>query len=115
MNEQNPSSRAIPRGDDDPTQVITGRPAPAPDEGATVISATSPTLAPGQTPTIAPSPASRVGTVIGSSSGSAQAGLLPVGSHLAEFEVTRFVGQGGFGVVYEAWDPTPERMVAIKE
>lgn len=43
------------------------------------------------------------------------AGLLPVGSRLAEFEVTRIVGQGGFGVVYEAWDPTLERVVAIKE
>ncbi|WP_256856768.1 serine/threonine-protein kinase, partial [Variovorax sp. KK3] len=38
-----------------------------------------------------------------------------MGSHLAEFEVTRIVGQGGFGVVYEAWDPTLERVVAIKE
>ena len=43
------------------------------------------------------------------------AGRLPVGSRLAEFEVTRIVGQGGFGVVYEAWDPTLERVVAIKE
>ena len=44
-----------------------------------------------------------------------EAGRLPVGSRLAEFEVTRIVGQGGFGVVYEAWDPTLERVVAIKE
>jgi len=44
-----------------------------------------------------------------------EAGLLPVGSHLAEFEITRVVGQGGFGVVYEAWDHTLERVVAIKE
>jgi serine/threonine protein kinase len=43
------------------------------------------------------------------------AGLLPVGSRLAEFEVTRVVGQGGFGAVYEAWDPMLERVVAIKE
>jgi serine/threonine protein kinase len=43
------------------------------------------------------------------------AGLLAVGSRLAEFEVTRIVGQGGFGVVYEAWDPILERVVAIKE
>ena len=43
------------------------------------------------------------------------AGLLPVGSRVAEFEITRVVGQGGFGVVYEAWDPTLERVVAIKE
>lgn len=43
------------------------------------------------------------------------AGLLPVGSRVAEFEITGVVGQGGFGVVYEAWDPTLERVVAIKE
>ena len=43
------------------------------------------------------------------------AGLLAVGSRLAEFEVTRIVGQGGFGAVYEAWDPILERVVAIKE
>ncbi|RZL96401.1 MAG: DUF4384 domain-containing protein [Variovorax sp.] len=63
---------------------------------------------PADVPTVAP--ANR-----GSSRGSVEAGLLPVGSRLAEFEVTRIVGQGGFGVVYEAWDPTLERVVAIKE
>ena len=45
----------------------------------------------------------------------AGAGLLAVGARLAEFEITRIVGQGGFGVVYEAWDPVLERVVAIKE
>ncbi|GAA4346950.1 hypothetical protein GCM10023165_31750 [Variovorax defluvii] len=89
--------------DDDPTQVITTRPAPSSaqqDDGATVINSGA--------PTIAPTAASRSGA-------NTQAGLLPIGSHLAEFEVTRIVGQGGFGVVYEAWDPTLERVVAIKE
>jgi len=45
----------------------------------------------------------------------ADAGLLPIGSRLAEFELTRVVGQGGFGVVYEAWDTDLERVVAVKE
>lgn len=58
-------------------------------------------------PTVAPS----VRTAVDN----AEAGRLPVGSRLAEFEVTRIVGQGGFGVVYEAWDPRLERVVAIKE
>jgi serine/threonine protein kinase len=58
-------------------------------------------------PTVAPS----VRTAVDN----AEAGRLPVGSRLAEFEVTRIVGQGGFGVVYEAWDPKLERVVAIKE
>ncbi len=43
------------------------------------------------------------------------AGLLSAGTRVAEFQITRVVGQGGFGVVYEAWDHTLERVVAIKE
>ena len=41
--------------------------------------------------------------------------LLRVGTQAAEFEITRVIGQGGFGIVYEAWDHTLERTVAIKE
>jgi serine/threonine protein kinase len=41
--------------------------------------------------------------------------LLAIGTRVAEFEITRLIGQGGFGVVYEAWDHTLERTVAIKE
>ena len=44
-----------------------------------------------------------------------ETGLLPVGTPVAEFEITRVIGQGGFGVVYEAWDHTLERVVALKE
>ncbi|MDA7418754.1 serine/threonine-protein kinase [Xenophilus arseniciresistens] len=43
------------------------------------------------------------------------AGTLPPGSRMAEFEITHLIGQGGFGAVYEAWDHTLERTVAIKE
>ena len=46
---------------------------------------------------------------------SGQSGVLAVGTRLAEFEITSLVGQGGFGIVYEAWDHTLERVVAIKE
>ena len=46
---------------------------------------------------------------------SGQSGVLAVGTELAEFEITSLVGQGGFGIVYEAWDHTLERVVAIKE
>ncbi|MBT2321720.1 protein kinase [Variovorax paradoxus] len=101
---------APPPDGDDRTQVVTGRPAPAPapDETATVISGGG-ALPPSETPTVA-------GVTRGDKAPSnTDAGLLPVGSRLAEFEVTRIVGQGGFGVVYEAWDPTLERVVAIKE
>jgi serine/threonine protein kinase len=66
-------------------------------------------------PVPAPAPASPSPSAPGLRSGGEDAGLLPVGSRVAEFEITRVVGQGGFGVVYEAWDPTLERVVAIKE
>ena len=51
----------------------------------------------------------------GASSTPTEAGVLPAGSRVAEFEITSLVGQGGFGAVYEAWDHTLERVVAIKE
>ncbi|MGJ3702978.1 protein kinase domain-containing protein [Variovorax sp. AFSI2.2] len=91
--------------EDDRTQVMS-RPAQQPagneqDTSATVITAKPTTLS------NAP--------VTGPATEANEAGLLPVGSRLAEFEITRVVGQGGFGVVYEAWDHTLERVVAIKE
>ena len=89
-----------PPGDDEPdrTQVVT-RPAVLPDEGATVISGAT---------SAAPAPASSPG------SGS-DAGVLQPGTRVAEFEITGLIGQGGFGAVYQAWDHTLERVVAIKE
>jgi hypothetical protein len=97
-----------PQEGDDRTQVVTGRPMSPSDDGATLISSGA-ALPPSEVPTV-------VGiTRAGKGPSHAEAGLLPVGSRLAEFEVTRIVGQGGFGVVYEAWDPTLERVVAIKE
>jgi len=82
----------------DRTRVVPkpGQPTTTGDTAATVITA-------GATPVTNPA------------TGSTDAGLLPVGSRLAEFEVTKVIGQGGFGVVYEAWDHTLERVVAIKE
>ena len=40
---------------------------------------------------------------------------LPVGTRLAEFELTKLVGEGGFGVVYLAHDHSLQRRVALKE
>ena len=76
---------------------------PAAPRAKTALLSEGPTVAPTIAPTLRPPPRN-----LG-------AGLLAVGSRLAEFEVTRIVGQGGFGVVYEAWDPILERVVAIKE
>lgn len=40
---------------------------------------------------------------------------LPVGTFLGEFELTRVVGEGGFGIVYLAQDHSLQRRVALKE
>ena len=94
--------------EDDRTRVVPkstppSQPTTTGDTSATVITAGAPTSRPGSTPVTSPA------------TGATEAGLLPVGSRLAEFEITRVIGQGGFGVVYEAWDHTLERVVAIKE
>jgi serine/threonine protein kinase len=40
---------------------------------------------------------------------------LPVGTHLRDYEITGLIGEGGFGIVYLAWDHSLQRKVAIKE
>jgi len=40
---------------------------------------------------------------------------LPVGTRLGEFELTAVLGEGGFGIVYLAYDHLLERQVALKE
>jgi serine/threonine protein kinase len=47
--------------------------------------------------------------------GRTEAGALPIGSRLAEFEIERVLGAGGFGIVYLALDHSLGRHVAIKE
>ena len=40
---------------------------------------------------------------------------LPVGTRLGEFEIRSLVGEGGFGIVYLAYDHSLERSIALKE
>lgn len=40
---------------------------------------------------------------------------LPLGTRIGEFTLTRVIGEGGFGIVYEAHDSWLERRVAVKE
>jgi hypothetical protein len=40
---------------------------------------------------------------------------LPIGARLDEFEIRAVIGEGGFGIVYHAFDHALERDVAIKE
>ena len=47
--------------------------------------------------------------------GSGPAASLPVGTRLGEFEITAFVAEGGFGLVYTAHDHSLQRTVALKE
>lgn len=41
--------------------------------------------------------------------------MSPPGTRVGEFELIRVLGQGGFGIVYEAHEPTLDRRVALKE
>ena len=47
--------------------------------------------------------------------GGESANALPIGTWLGEFEVLAVVGEGGFGIVYRAWDQSLKRQVAVKE
>src|SRR5687768_7132008 len=40
---------------------------------------------------------------------------LPAGTTLGEFEITGIIGEGGFGIVYRAYDHSLQREIALKE
>lgn len=49
------------------------------------------------------------------SSAGGSGNALPIGTYIAEFEITSVIGEGGFGIVYGAWDHSLRRRVALKE
>src|ERR1700674_2968713 len=74
-------------------------PTPPPDDDRTLL--------PGRTLT---------GVAVPSVSLIASAGnALGEGTRLGEFEITGLIGEGGFGIVYLAYDHSLERRVAVKE
>ena len=85
--------------------VIAGSTGGAPADGRTMIAdhGAAVTTAPGATPAAAPA-----GQSLGHNA-------LSVGTKLGEFEITGLVGEGGFGIVYLAYDHSLERQVAMKE
>jgi serine/threonine protein kinase len=111
---------------DDATRIISLPKAGAPDpnnNATVVVSPKSVPVAETPTPPITQFPSTRAAPVGASAPGGSgpdvsaatDSSLLPIGTRVAEFEISRLIGQGGFGVVYEAWDHTLERVVAIKE
>jgi hypothetical protein len=50
-----------------------------------------------------------------SAAGEDHGNALPVGTRLGEFEITGLIGEGGFGIVYLAYDHSLQRRVALKE
>ena len=40
---------------------------------------------------------------------------LPIGHDIAGYQIVRMIGQGGFGIVYEATNPVTGERVAVKE
>jgi serine/threonine protein kinase len=106
---------------DDATRILPATQKPVNDapDGATVIVSGKPQVSAAKLASpVTGFPVTRAappGSSDGVSPASLDTSLLAIGTRVAEFEITRLIGQGGFGVVYEAWDHTLERVVAIKE
>jgi len=116
--------------DDDRTVI---RPLKSPPPGATPASAPAPAPALADMATLIspqarlPIPAAatpavdavgvRAQALVSSAASSAgdSGNALPLGTYLGEFELTSVLGEGGFGIVYLAWDHSLERRVALKE
>ena len=97
------------------TPVLNAQPAPTPfmpaGGAAAGLSASAPRAPPNSASNATHMPAGNNAASSAGDSGNA----LPVGTYLGEFELTSVLGEGGFGIVYLAWDHSLERRVALKE
>ena len=62
-----------------------------------------------------PRPASRPSAAAAAPAEPQPGHTLPLGTRLRDYEITGLIGEGGFGIVYLAWDHSLQRKVAIKE
>lgn len=95
---------STPDDDDDRTKII----------GPSAVQPPAPPPASPAPPAPVAPTAVRTGGTSASSAGDS-GNALPVGTYLGEFELHSVLGEGGFGIVYEAWDHSLERRVALKE
>ena len=86
-----------------------------PDDDRTVIRPGSSVLPSAATPPPPPPLKPRESAPQAHSSAGDSGNALPVGLYVSEFELTSVLGEGGFGIVYLAWDHSLERRVALKE
>lgn len=97
--------------DDDRTVI---RPSAAPLAGLPAAQPAGPAPAAAR-PAVAASSGMPAGTTAETAAGLGAGGSLAIGTRLGEFELTSLLGEGGFGIVYLAWDHSLERRVALKE
>jgi hypothetical protein len=107
-----------PPDDDERTRVIVPSSTPAPpDVGGDPGAGSDDERTQIQSRPPAPAAGASTGSPTGSPASSAgdSGNALPVGTYLSEFELTGVIGEGGFGIVYLAWDHSLQRKVALKE
>jgi serine/threonine protein kinase len=93
----------------------TGQIPASPAAGATAAYPPTQAMPPAQPATSMPTSAPTSSTQSVTTGGPNHALTLEPGTRLGEFEVTKTIGEGGFGIVYLAWDHSLDRKVALKE
>jgi serine/threonine protein kinase len=100
--------------DEDEDRTLIRPPGARAPRPATVPPPTSPPAATSATPaTVATTPSTGSASTVAMTAPHTL--TLPAGTRIAEFEVTQTIGEGGFGIVYLAWDHSLQRKIALKE